>query len=213
MVLQVRGTTQWTVQDRLIGVRFFYETVGQRDLLASLLTCLVDRSAEEVVRSAISEETAAQSGTAILSSELRDIRSKASNDPALPRPDPEGKAPVATLQAPEVPVLENRSGIQNEKGNDWHAVIRSLKDGRHLAGFVVDLNLEACTVRIAKPNTLGNLQRVELDFQVRGLPFRMAGVIESMREKQVVQIRFLELSNRKQKELAQLISELSEPTA
>jgi hypothetical protein len=51
---------------------------------------------------------------------------------------------------------------------------------------------------------------VEVGFQMRGLPFRLVGVIENVRDRNTIDIRFLEVSYRKRVELAELIEELRE---
>lgn len=52
--------------------------------------------------------------------------------------------------------------------------------------------------------------RVELDFQVKGLPFRLPGVTEAFHDDLTIEVRFLDVSPRKKEDLDQVIRELLE---
>jgi hypothetical protein len=90
------------------------------------------------------------------------------------------------------------------------AVFRLLRDNTQFDGAIAGLSLEGCRFRTAEPFGVGVHIRVEVEFQICGLPFRLAGVIEDVPEKHIVVIRFLEMSFRKRKELAEAIQELQE---
>jgi hypothetical protein len=61
---------------------------------------------------------------------------------------------------------------------------------------------------------VGIYTRVETEFRLDGLPFRLDGVIQGARDGDArnVGIRFLEMSSRKQEQVEQLIEELGEQT-
>jgi hypothetical protein len=103
--------------------------------------------------------------------------------------------------------------VLNRDTDAWPAVLRLLKDGSQQNGAIVGLSLEGCTFQASSPFAAGLHARVEVDFQMRGLPFLLSGVTEDVRDKTKVEIRFLEMSSRKQGELAELIEELREAEA
>jgi hypothetical protein len=45
---------------------------------------------------------------------------------------------------------------------------------------------------------------------MEGLPFRLGGVIQAIHDRKTVGIRFLDVSERKQKEVSELIGEIAE---
>ena len=94
------------------------------------------------------------------------------------------------------------------KDGEWAAVLQILKDNSCMRGAVVGLSQECCSFRTIQPFTGGTQIRVEVDFQVRGLHLLLAGVVEDVRDKRTVDIRYAGLSYRKRAELADLIEEL-----
>lgn len=91
---------------------------------------------------------------------------------------------------------------------DTSALIFLVKGGVHFTGRIVDLSFGGCCIRVADSLPLGIYIRVELEFRLRGLPFRLAGVIQSRRDQHSVGIRFLDVSERKQQQVAELMAEI-----
>jgi hypothetical protein len=206
MVLRMVGTTQWTTRQNLIGVRFLHANPRSKNQLAGLLTGLVDQSAIEEVKAAIM--ASARSGTTALDVEFPDewlLMPKPAPAKPKERPDTSASEPPPEKKAP------HRAGIvMNQNTDAWPAVLRILKDGFQQKGAIVAISPEGCTFQTAFPFVAGLYARVELEFQMRGLPFLFSGVTEDVREKTLVDIRFLAMSYRKQGELAELIEEIKE---
>jgi len=59
---------------------------------------------------------------------------------------------------------------------------------------------------------VGIYTRVETEFRLQGLPFRLSGVVQALhdQQKQVVGIRFLDMSVRKREQVEQLIKEMED---
>jgi hypothetical protein len=74
----------------------------------------------------------------------------------------------------------------------------------------VDLSLGGCRIRTDSRFLVGIYTRVETEFHIDGLPFRLAGVIQAIHDPRQVGIRFLDMSERKSNQLEQLIDELLE---
>ncbi|MGP8269874.1 MAG: PilZ domain-containing protein [Terracidiphilus sp.] len=95
---------------------------------------------------------------------------------------------------------------------DTSAVILLINVGSLLKGRIVDLSLSGCRVRADEKLPVGIYTRVETEFRLGGLPFRLGGVIQAVqdRDRRNVGIRFLDVSARKREQLEQLIEEIEE---
>jgi c-di-GMP-binding flagellar brake protein YcgR len=93
---------------------------------------------------------------------------------------------------------------------DGSAILHLLTLGIKMPGRVLDLSLGGCALRTVDPFVLGIYRRVEVEFQIEGLPFRLAGVTQSIHDRNTIGIRFLNLSERKREQVLQLIEELKE---
>jgi hypothetical protein len=206
MVLRMVGTTQWLTRQNLIGIRFLHPSSRSKNQLAGLLTGLVDESVLDEIRAEV--VATARSGTTALDVEIPDEWVMQFKPAPKQAKEPQGKPVAAPLVQKAAP---QRAGMVLNRDTDaWPAILRILKDGSHLNGAIVGLSSEGCTFQASTAFAAGLHARVEVDFQMRGLPFLLSGVTEDVREKTKVEIRFLEMSSRKQGELAELIEELRE---
>jgi c-di-GMP-binding flagellar brake protein YcgR len=91
-------------------------------------------------------------------------------------------------------------------------VIFLVRVGSELHGRIQDISAGGCRIRTAEPFPVGIYTRVETEFRVEGLPFRLGGVIQSIHDRGrfLVGIRFLDMSERKREQLAMLIEEIDE---
>jgi hypothetical protein len=97
--------------------------------------------------------------------------------------------------------------VQSRHEVDTSAVILLVKVGSRLEGRILDLSLSGCCIRTDELFPVGIFTRVETEFRLEGLPFRMGGVIQGIhdRERHMVGIRFLDVSERKRAQMEQLI--------
>lgn len=93
---------------------------------------------------------------------------------------------------------------------DTSAAIYLVRSGSKLKGRLVDLSLWGCRFRCDERCLLDIHTRVEAEFYLEGLPFRLVGVIKAVQNQQTVGIRFQDVSPRKHEQLEQLIRELEE---
>jgi len=70
MLLRMGGITQWTSRNNLVGIRFIHPSQRSKNDLACLLTCLVDKSAADVVATAMIAAAAAPSSEQSLNLEI-----------------------------------------------------------------------------------------------------------------------------------------------
>lgn len=206
MVLSIWGITQWTTWDRLIGIRFIHPTGWTRNQLAGLLTCLVDQSAAEVVKKAVAA-AAGQAGSPIIALEHP---LPAEPEPAVAETavEEEFQAPPPPSPAPKRPKLRSEHKVLSLEVGESPAALHLVADGATLAGNVVDVSQDGCLVRLARPTAVRLNAHAEVDFHLRGLPFRLPGTTKEMRNERMVEIRFTEMSRRKREDLSQVILEL-----
>lgn len=209
MMVRVRGITQWTKLQYLVGVRFMHPDSRSKNLLASLLTCVADGSAADLVKDAIAAEVtsgaAAQLSTPALAVELPSTELPAPESASTPGDD-QAPAEGLTASPAETPSCSEEQDLTPEE-KDGSAVLHFLKDGSQRAGVVASLSLEGCSVRTPEPFPAGVHLRVEVEFRTRGLRFRLGGVTEQVHDKQTVDIRFLHLSRHKLEQLSQVLDE------
>jgi hypothetical protein len=182
---RIGGITQWTGRENQIGIRFVYATPQTKNDFAALLTGLIDAAAVETLKEAVAS-------AAIVSA-------PAANAPAQPLAAHASQA--TQQQAGDLAAMELVEG-------ESQAVVHFVKDGSEIAGTIVDLSLEGCTLRLVRPFTVGIYVRVEISLHVRGLILQLAGVSQEIHDKYTVAFRFLDVSRRRSEELAQVVEEV-----
>ena len=120
----------------------------------------------------------------------------------------EAKAEPASL-LPAKPIGRDRREASREEV-DTTVVIFLIKIASRLQGRILDLSLGGCRIRTEERFPVGIYTRVEIEFHHKGLPFRLAGVIQAMHDKHTIGIRFLDISSRKREHVEQLIEEIRE---
>ena len=119
--------------------------------------------------------------------------------------------PVRDVAASE---FRHRHGRKDSRyGVDDSASILLVRVGSTLRGRVLDLSLSGCRIRTEDRFPLGIYTRIETEFRVQGVPFRLGGVIQAIHDCRTVGIRFLDLSERKRQQINELIQELREAGA
>lgn len=80
--------------------------------------------------------------------------------------------------------------------------------GAQISGRILDLSMSGCRIRTDTRFPVGIYRRIETEFKLDGLPFRLGGVIQSVHDRFTVGIRFIDMSERKRGQLAFLIDEI-----
>lgn len=96
---------------------------------------------------------------------------------------------------------------------DASAAIFLVRVGSTLRGRIVDLSLGGCRIRTEERFCVGIYTRIEVEFELQGLSFRMGGVIQAVHTCRSVGIRFVDLSERKRQQIADLIVEIEKARA
>jgi hypothetical protein len=201
MVLRIDGITQWVSVGRILGIRFIHPSTRTKSQMAGLLTCLVDQSAAEEVKAAVASATWDRSTALYLDP-----------DPPPPPPVASVAARAVKQETGPVPPLEsldhgNAPGVQCRDEKEWPTTIRFLRDNSQIHGHLLYLSLGGCRVKIAQKMPLESELRVEVGFQLLGLPFRLGGLTQSIHG-HLMDIRISEMSSRIRQELVPMIEEL-----
>jgi c-di-GMP-binding flagellar brake protein YcgR len=132
--------------------------------------------------------------------------------PEPARPGVHAPLPEARTQAPKAPSRrERRQQARHEV--DTTATILLVNVASTLKGRILDLSLTGCRIRTDERFPVGIYTRVETEFRLEGLPFRLGGVIQSIHDRNNVGIRFLDLSERKREQVLELINEIEQMRA
>jgi hypothetical protein len=106
---------------------------------------------------------------------------------------------------------ERRRDSRQEVDNSAQILLVNI--GSRLRGRIVDLSLGGCCIRTDDRFPVGIYTRVEAEFHLEGLPFRLGGVVQRVFDRKTVGIRFLDLSERKRRQVLDLIAEIAESRA
>ena len=134
-----------------------------------------------------------------------DIPSAGSSQAYTPEP---AALQLASQEPTDAATRERRKQCRHEV--DTSAVILLIQAGSRLSGRILDLSLSGCRIRTDQRFPVGIYTRVETEFQLEGLPFRLVGVIQAIHDRRLVGIRFLDMSDRKREQVEQLVEEIAE---
>jgi len=136
------------------------------------------------------------------------LREQAKSEPAQPTEAQKAEAPPAGPSQAKPARRERREQSRHEV--DTSAVIFLVNVASRLTGRILDLSLGGCRIYTDERFPVGIYTRVETEFRLEGLPFRLGGVIQAIHDRRHVGIRFLDMSSRKREQLEQLVREIEE---
>ncbi|HUH62855.1 MAG TPA: PilZ domain-containing protein [Terracidiphilus sp.] len=140
---------------------------------------------------------------------LAEVRPQAQLPSRNPRPITDGNQGEAPVARPTG--RERRSEVRLKV--ETSAIILLVNVGSRLRGRILNLSLGGCRIRTEERFPVGIYTRVETEFRLDGLPFRLGGVVQAIQERNCVGIRFLDMSERKRQQVEQLIGELADLSA
>ena len=215
------GVIEWADDLGLVGIRFIDLIPRRRDelivVLRELEAEIAAKQEKETAKKPAEEERASQETEeqADRQAESLPIFDRLWTAPleiqAEQTPQPQ---PPALAQAGRPPVknAKRERRTQSRHEVDTTAVIFLINVGSRLSGRILDLSVGGCRIRTDDRFPVGIYTRVETEFLLEGLPFRLGGVIQAVhdRDRRLVGIRFLDVSARKREQLKQLIEEIEE---
>ena len=113
---------------------------------------------------------------------------------------------------------QNRTGSPERRADsrravDTRAKLLLIKTGIRMPGRILNLSLGGCRIRTDEHFDVGIYVRVEAEFYLHGLPFRVGGVSQAIMDRNTIGIRFLDMSDRRRAQLLELIAEIDEAMA
>jgi hypothetical protein len=195
-----------SIQDNLVGLEFSTMSSRNRDDLVQVLC-------EVGLENPASPPSAAPPPRAEIKLPAKSALQASIAAPA--RVLPMVHAPAQQIVAvPAQSALPPRRGRDRRAahrcGVDTSALIDLISVGSKLSGQIVDLSVGGCRIRTTEKFPVGIYTRVETEFQLHGLPFRLGGVIQAIHDRNTVGIRFLDMSDRKRNQVAELVEEMDE---
>jgi c-di-GMP-binding flagellar brake protein YcgR len=235
-LFRLSGVTQWSDGSHRVGIRFLdmssrrkeelAEALGEveEEIAAKALLLIEELPAIEAEAQRTSTIHAVQSpvvelprvletaqvipvGSTELNAETVADLIQAVKPFVVRKPDPTPVAPPHATPAPALPKGRDRRS-QSRCGVDSSAIIHLINIASRLNGRILDLSANGCRIETEQRFPVGIYTRVEVEFGLEGLPFRLGGVVQSIHNRNQVGIRFLDLSERKREQVAQLIEEL-----
>ncbi len=94
------------------------------------------------------------------------------------------------------------------RGVDDRATVILVRSGAQVDGKILDVSLGGCRIQTDQDFPLGIYTRVETEFRLAGLTFRLGGVVQALHNRRGLGIRFLEVTERKRGQLVELIEEI-----
>jgi len=241
LIFRLNGLTQWADGAHELGIRFVDVTSRRMDELVELLTEVEEENAAKAAKLAAEAQALAALAEAPPEAEpepvLEDLpaprvesepeteavvgaaagaAAEVSNEAVAARdsePEPAAAEPAYLRTDPgagKLPKRERRAQSRYEV--DTSAAIYLINVGSRLNGRIVDLSVGGCRIRTMEHFPVGIYTRVETEFRLEGLPFRLGGVIQAVHDRGRfnIGIRFLDMSERKREQLEQLIREIEE---
>jgi hypothetical protein len=207
------GLVQWTDCRHLAGIRFASVPRRRREELVETLS---EFKAEKVAKAA--EQVPEKQATEERPAEMR----VAEEQTAAPKPSEQETLAQTLVQVPaqamtaQTVAPANATPSKRERRESFReavetsAVIDLIKIASRLPGRILDLSLSGCRIRTDDSFPVGIYTRIEVEFRLGGLPFRLGGVIQGVHDRHTVGIRFLDLSSRKREQVEQLMEEIRE---
>jgi c-di-GMP-binding flagellar brake protein YcgR len=206
LAFRLSGVTQWTKGRRQAGIRFVDMPLRRR---AELAEALRERREEQAAGKGAEEQASEEQTQEKQAPEQTEGKLRKRTVVAMIAEQP-GPVPKPAETAPAEKPLPHDRRAQSRHEVDSSAVLHLINVGSRLHGRILDLSLGGCHIRTDERFPVGIYTRVETEFRLEGLPFRLGGVIQAIRDRQNVGIRFLDMSDRKREQVEQLIEEMEE---
>jgi hypothetical protein len=205
LAFRLSGVTQWTDERHQAGIRFLDVPARRRRELAEALDEIWAAGKAKAAIATVQEPAPASSAGA-------DDSQPHATDPAPPparKPEPPEPVPPAPNQSgAPARCIDRRANSRYQV--DTSAIVLLVKIGSTLHGSILDLSLNGCRMQTREPFPVGIYTRVEMEFRLYGLPFRLAGVVRAIHATRLIGIQFIDMSGRKRRNLTELIEAIKE---
>ncbi len=212
------GVLRWSDGQHEVGIHFENMIPRRKAELTEVIEEMAataaarDKTAHQLMMAARAPGPSATGPKAIHAEPIEQRAAKASNPPlAAEAIEPTAKTQTAAAEAPvKAPAKARDRREQARHEVDTTATIFLVRVGSSLQGHIVNLSVGGCRIRTDERFPVGIYTRVEIEFYLQGLPFRLGGVIQAIHNRFMVGIRFLDLGERKRQQVLDLIEEIEE---
>jgi PilZ domain len=210
---RINGVVQWSDEHNYFGIRFANLPDRRRKDLADVIeeiaaaaaaraaalnALLVEQHVMEPAHERAEETTAKQLVGASVEQAAEPVAEMLSHAKMT------AGLPIAPTNAPIVLRGQPRQGVHN------FATIIVARDGARFRGRILNLTLTGCRIRTERRIPVGIYSPVETEFDLRGFPFRLDGVIQAMHDRYTPGVHFRDLSEHKRQQVLELMGELEE---
>ena len=209
LAFRIVGVTAGTRTGKSFAVRFLDLPRRREEELAEVLAEVANLAAEP---RAVAEPAA----TVCQVEEVIAAVAAPDSVAVLPSAIVEEAAPAISIPLGSVPLASKAAGDRRSSSRhavDTRANLILVKGAIRMPGQILNLSLGGCRVRTDDRFSVGIYTRVEAEFFLHGLPFRVGGVSQAILDKNTVGIRFLDMSDRRRDQLTELIAEIAEAEA
>ena len=218
MAFQIAGVTVGTRSAKSFAVRFLEMGARRAEALAELMAEIASdpEGPAQPVRAPL--EPSAAASLCAVEAPLVQVPAVPEAD-GLAAPEPSAPEPIAPEVAlPEVDLRAEpprTAKVAERRVHDRHAVdtrvnLTLVRGAITMQGNILNLSQGGCRLRTDERFNVGIYTRVEAEFYLHGLPFRLAGVSQAILDKNTIGVRFLDMSERKRAQLTELIVEIEE---
>jgi len=226
-VFRMAGVTAGTRAKRSFGMRFLEMSAKRAEALTELL--------EEIQRSPEGPQTGGRESVLPPMEQAEAEKRRMAEKSAAERQAGERSVlekQEATVPAVNVVDLAGGNGVSESDGEakpadrlsdrpsdrrtdqrhgvDTRVNLTLIRGAITMQGQIVNLSEGGCKLRTDEHFNVGIYTRVEAEFFLHGLPFRLAGVSQAIMDRHTIGIRFLDISERKRAQLMELIAEIEE---
>jgi hypothetical protein len=224
IAFRIVGVTVGSREAKSFAVRFLDTPMRRRQELAEVLEEVAAANAtKETAPSAVSKpapapvaaaakisiQVAAQASKPILEPVANPGISASAGKPALVT-EPPGKTPEKTQANPPAPKRPAERRSRSRHAVDTSATLLLIKTAISMPGHILNLSLGGCRIRADERFNVGIYVRVEAEFDLHGLPFRVGGVSQAILDQNTIGVRFIDRSERRRNLPAGLIAEIAE---
>lgn len=230
IAFRILGVTVGTRGARSFAIRFLDVPERRREELAEVLKEIaavnaiatvkearempidLNRASHQMLESAMAIEPGEAAGPAAVLEEACAAEAPASPSVFDPREEP-GIMPAAAASttrrsAETAPARERRTHGRHTVDTSVRLLL--IKTAIAMTGRIANLSMGGCRIRTDERFSVGIFVRVEAEFYLHGLPFRIAGVSQAIQDRNMIGIRFLDMSERCRAQLVELIAEIEE---
>jgi hypothetical protein len=217
IAFRVVGVTVGSRDAKSFAVRFLDMPMRRRHELAEVLEEVAAANATREATLAAVSEPAPAPAVAVLTEIATPASKPIPEQVAKPEVSTTAEKPMlvtepsekthANPQAPKRPA-ERRS--QSRHAVDTSAKLLLIKTAISMPGRILNLSMGGCRIRTDERFNVGIYVRVEAEFYLHGLPFRVGGVSQAILDPNTIGVRFVDMSERRRDLLAELIAEIAE---